>query len=152
MPKTVPVLTIDGPSDPARARSAGWSRRARAGTTLDSGALYRAVGLAAAWEQVDLSDEAAVAACAARADIRFETARPRPAMAAAEPRVIVNGRTRPTSCGWKPPGGGLGHRRVAGGAGGLVDLQRGYRRAPGLVADGRDMGTVIFPTPRPRCS
>ena len=146
MPKTVPVLTIDGPSGSGKgtisrlvAARLGWHY-------LDSGALYRAVGLAAAWEQVDLSDEAAVAACAARADIRFETGPSEAGDAAAEPRVIVNGKDATHQLRMETAGAAasaiaaLPAVRAA-----LVDLQRGYRRAPGLVADGRDMGTVIFP-------
>lgn len=147
MPKTVPVLTIDGPSGSGKgtisrlvAARLGWHY-------LDSGALYRAVGLAAAWEQVDLSDEAAVAACAARADIRFETGPSEAGDAAAEPRVIVNGKDATHQLRMETAGAAasaiaaLPAVRAA-----LVDLQRGYRRAPGLVADGRDMGTVIFPS------
>ena len=146
MPKTVPVLTIDGPSGSGKgtisrlvAARLGWHY-------LDSGALYRAVGLAAAWEQVDLSDEAAVAACAARADIRFETGPSEAGDAAAEPRVIVNGKDATHQLRMETAGAAasaiaaLPAVRAA-----LVDLQRGYRRAPGLVADGRDMGTVVFP-------
>ena len=69
----IPVLTIDGPSGSGKgtisrhvAERLGWHY-------LDSGALYRAVGLAAAWESLDLSDPEAVALCAARTYIRFET-------------------------------------------------------------------------------
>src|SRR6187397_702889 len=82
--KPIPVLTIDGPSGSGKgtisravAERLGWHY-------LDSGALYRAVGLAAAWEGLDLSDAEAVALCAARTVIRFETA------GAGEPHVIVN--------------------------------------------------------------
>ena len=146
MPKTVPVLTIDGPSGSGKgtisrlvAARLGWHY-------LDSGALYRAVGLAAAWEQVDLSDEEAVAACAARADIRFETGKPEAGDGAAEPRVIVNGKDATHQLRMETAGAAasaiaaLPAVRAA-----LVDLQHGFRRPPGLVADGRDMGTVIFP-------
>ena len=141
MSKTVPVLTIDGPSGSGK----GTISRLVAGRLgwhyLDSGALYRAVGLAAAWEQVDLSDEEAVAACAARADIRFENQAD-----GGEPHVIVNGKDATHQLRMETAGAAasaiaaLPAVRAA-----LVDLQRGFRRSPGLVADGRDMGTVIFP-------
>ena len=82
----IPVLTIDGPSGSGKgtisrevAQRLGWHY-------LDSGALYRAVGLAAAWEGLDLSDPESVAQCAARTEIRFET------VGAGEPHVIVNGK------------------------------------------------------------
>lgn len=140
MSKTVPVLTIDGPSGSGKgtisrlvAMRLGWHY-------LDSGALYRAVGLAAAWEQIDLSDEDAVAACATRADIRFD------AEGEGEPRVTVNGKDVTHQLRMETAGAAasaiaaLPAVRAA-----LVDLQRGFRRPPGLVADGRDMGTVIFP-------
>ena len=136
----IPVLTIDGPSGSGKgtisravAERLGWHY-------LDSGALYRAVGLAAAWESIDLSDPEAVAACASRTDIRFET------QGAGEPHIFVNGKDATRQLRMETAGAAASaiaaHPpvRVA-----LVDLQHRFRRNPGLVADGRDMGTVIFP-------
>jgi cytidylate kinase len=140
MPTKPPVLTIDGPSGSGKgtisrsvARRLGWHY-------LDSGAIYRAVGQAAAWEGVDLGDPEALAACAARTEIRFET------QGEGEPHVLVNGKDATR----------LLHTETAGAVASaiaaypavraaLVDLQLRFRRSPGLVADGRDMGTVIFP-------
>ena len=139
MPR-IPVLTIDGPSGSGKgtisravAERLGWHY-------LDSGALYRAVGLAAAWESLDLSDPEAVAQCAARTDIRFET------QGAGEPHVIVNGKDATRQLRTETAGAAASaiaaHPPVRAA---LVDLQHRFRRSPGLVADGRDMGTVIFP-------
>jgi cytidylate kinase len=139
MPR-IPILTIDGPSGSGKgtisravAERLGWHY-------LDSGALYRAVGLAAAWEGVDLSDAEAVAQCARRTEIRFET------QGAGEPHVFVNGKDATRQLRTETAGAAASAIaaqppvRAA-----LVDLQHGFRRLPGLVADGRDMGTVIFP-------
>jgi cytidylate kinase len=139
MPR-IPVLTIDGPSGSGKgtisravAERLGWHY-------LDSGALYRAVGLAAAWESIDLSDPEAVAQCAARTEIRFET------QGAGEPHVIVNGKDATRQLRTETAGAAASaiaaHPPVRAA---LVDLQHRFRRSPGLVADGRDMGTVIFP-------
>ena len=136
----IPILTIDGPSGSGKgtisravAERLGWHY-------LDSGALYRAVGLAAAWEGVDLSDAEAVAQCARRTEIRFET------QGAGEPHVIVNGKDATRQL--RTETAGAAASAIAAQApvrAALVDLQHGFRRLPGLVADGRDMGTVIFP-------
>lgn len=137
---SVPTLTIDGPSGSGKgtisravAERLGWHY-------LDSGALYRAVGLAAAWEGLDLSDPEAVALCAARTEIRFET------QGAGEPHVIVNGKDATRQLRTETAGAAASaiaaHPPVRAA---LVDLQHRFRRLPGLVADGRDMGTVIFP-------
>ncbi|MBP6627710.1 MAG: (d)CMP kinase [Arenimonas sp.] len=136
----VPVLTIDGPSGSGKgtisravAERLGWHY-------LDSGALYRAVGLAAAWEGVDLSDPEAVALCASRTRIRFET------QGAGEPHVIVNGKDATRQLRTETAGAAASaiaaHPPVRAA---LVALQHGFLQLPGLVADGRDMGTVIFP-------
>jgi cytidylate kinase len=135
----VPVLTIDGPSGSGKgtisravAERLGWHY-------LDSGALYRAVGLASAWEGVDLSDPDAVAACAARTQIRFEDD------ATGEPRVLVNGKDATHQLRMETAGAAASaiaaHPQVRAV---LLALQHGFRRPPGLVADGRDMGTVVF--------
>jgi cytidylate kinase len=141
MPKTVPVLTIDGPSGSGKGTISRHVAQALGWHYLDSGAIYRAVGLAAAWEQVDLGDPDAVAACAARADIHFDTG-----VGSGEPRVIVNGKDATHQLRMETAGAAasaiaaMPPVRAA-----LLELQREFRRPPGLVADGRDMGTVIFP-------
>ncbi len=135
-----PILTIDGPSGSGKgtvsravAQRLGWHY-------LDSGALYRAVGLAAAWENIDLSDADAVAACAARTEIRFVP------VGEGEPHVFVNGKDATHQLRMETAGAAASaiaaHPPVRAA---LVDLQHQFRQAPGLVADGRDMGTVIFP-------
>ena len=140
MPAPTQVLTIDGPSGSGKgtisravAHRLGWHY-------LDSGAIYRAVGLAAAWENIDLSDADSVAACAARTEIRFESDD------AGEPRVIVNGKDATHQLRMETAGAAASaiaaHPPVRNA---LLDLQKRFRQAPGLVADGRDMGTVIFP-------
>jgi len=140
MTRPVPVLTIDGPSGSGKgtisravADRLGWHY-------LDSGAIYRAVGQAAAWEGLDLSDGEAIAACAARTEIRFESD------GQGEPHVVVNGKDATRALRTETAGAAASaiaaHPPVRAA---LVDLQLRFRRPPGLVADGRDMGTVIFP-------
>ncbi len=136
----IPVLTIDGPSGSGKgtvsraiAARLGWH-------FLDSGALYRAIGVAAGWEDVDLADPEALVRLAERTQVGFRDDE------TGEPRVIVDGidatdelRTETAGAAASAIAAIPGVRAV------LVDRQRAFRRAPGLVADGRDMGTVIFP-------
>ncbi|MDP1696248.1 MAG: (d)CMP kinase [Xanthomonadaceae bacterium] len=138
---TIPVLTIDGPSGSGKgtisralAARLGWHY-------LDSGALYRAVGLAAAWADIDLSDADALLRCTEEVRVQFREA----ADPAAEPRVLVNGVDATDELRTETAGAAasaiaaLPQVRTA-----LSARQRRARRMPGLVADGRDMGTVIF--------
>jgi cytidylate kinase len=140
VPDVVPVLTIDGPSGSGKgtisravADQLGWH-------FLDSGALYRAVGLAASFEGLDFSDPEALARCALRTDVRFED---RPGD---DPLVYVDGAEssadlRTETCAATASAiAAIPAVRAA-----LIDKQRAFQRPPGLVADGRDMGTVIFP-------
>jgi cytidylate kinase len=137
---TAPVLTIDGPSGSGKGTVSRMVAHALGWHYLDSGALYRAVGLAAAWEQIDLSDAEAVAACASRTVIRFD------GDGEGEPKVWVNGKDATHQLRMETAGAAASaiaaHPPVRSA---LTDLQRSFRADPGLVADGRDMGTVIFP-------
>jgi cytidylate kinase len=137
----VPVLTIDGPSGSGKGTVSRLLAQALGWHLLDSGALYRAIGYAASMAGIDLSDAEAVTRCAEATRIRF-----RDPGDGGETRVIVNGHDasdeiRTETCGAAASAiAAIPSVRTA-----LLGLQRGFRRAPGLVADGRDMGTVIFP-------
>jgi len=139
MTATVPVLTIDGPSGSGKgtisravAQQLGWHY-------LDSGALYRAVGVAAGWADLDLDDAGALVRCTFDTTIAFDES-------GDELRVLVNGHDATDELRTETAGAAasaiaaIPEVRAA-----LKDRQRAFRVAPGLVADGRDMGTVIFP-------
>lgn len=136
----VDVLTIDGPSGSGKgtisrlvANRLGWHY-------LDSGALYRGVGVAASWAGLDLADPAALVRCAFDAHIGFVEA------ADGELRVIVNGVDATDELRTETAGAAASAiAAVPEVRSALRDRQRAFRQAPGLVADGRDMGTVIFP-------
>ena len=137
----IPVLTVDGPSGSGKgtvsarvAQTLGWR-------LLDSGALYRAVGYAAGVAGLDLSDVDAVTRCARSTRIQF-----RADMDGGAGRVIVNGHDATDDLRTETAGGAASAIAVMPSVReALVDLQLAFRKAPGLVADGRDMGTVIFP-------
>jgi cytidylate kinase len=137
---SVDVLTIDGPSGSGKGTI---SRRvaARLGWHyLDSGALYRGVGVAASWADLDLADPAALVRCAFDTRIGFED------RADGELRVIVNGVDATDELRTETAGAAASAiAAVPEVRSALKDRQRAFRRPPGLVADGRDMGTVIFP-------
>ncbi|MCY0965819.1 (d)CMP kinase [Parathalassolituus penaei] len=136
---TAPVITIDGPSGAGKgtvcallAESLGWQ-------LLDSGALYRITGLAATRKQIALDDEAAVANVAATLDVYFV-----PRSTGVE--VILEGEDVTTTIRTEEVGSlasqvaALPAVRAA-----LLQRQRDFQTSPGVIADGRDMGTVVFP-------
>jgi 3-phosphoshikimate 1-carboxyvinyltransferase len=135
---TVPVITIDGPSASGKGTVAQLVASALGYHYLDSGALYRLVALAASLRGVDLGDEPALAALAAALDARF-----------AGGEVWLDGRRvteeiRTEACSTASSLVAA----VPGVRAALLDRQRAFRQPPGLVADGRDMGSVVFPDAR----
>ncbi|MEO8777830.1 MAG: (d)CMP kinase [Rhodanobacter sp.] len=137
----VPVLTIDGPSGSGKGTVSALVAERLGWRLLDSGALYRAVGYAAGMGGLDLSDVEAVTRCAQETRIHF-----RAATDGGETRVIVNGHDATDELRTETAGAAASAiASVPSVREALMALQLGFRKAPGLVADGRDMGTVIFP-------
>jgi CMP/dCMP kinase len=134
-----PVVTIDGPSGSGKgtvgravARIAGWH-------WLDSGALYRLVALAGQQLGLAPDDVKRHAEAASSMDVSFEGG-------AEEERVLLSGRE--VTAELRSEIAGSGASRVAAWSEvrqALLERQKAFARPPGLVADGRDMGTVVFP-------
>ena len=131
----VPVICIDGPTASGKGTLASEVAQRLGYHLLDSGALYRATALAAQDAGIDLDDEPALARLAAQLPVRFQ-----------DHRVFLAGRDITDPLRLESTGGMASrvsqHPSVRQA---LHALQLGFRRLPGLVADGRDMGTVIFP-------
>ena len=139
-PAQAPVVAVDGPSGSGKgtvsrllALRLGWHY-------LDSGALYRLVGLAALRNHVDLGDADALARLAATLNVRFAPASEAERIYLDNVEVASELRTEQAAeaasrVAALPP------VRAA-----LLQRQRDFARAPGLVADGRDMGSVVFPS------
>ena len=136
---SVPILTIDGPSGSGKgtlaravARYAGWH-------LLDSGALYRLVALAGRKRGLDTEDTEGHARLAVCMDVRFGVEHE-------GERVLLDGQDVTEAI--RTEAAGQGASRVAAWPvvrAALLARQRAFARLPGLVADGRDMGTVVFP-------
>lgn len=142
----VPVIAIDGPSGVGKGTVAARLAEALGFSLLDSGALYRIVAHAALVEGIDLDDAAALAARART--LRIEFLAGATGAGAAEP-VSVRLDGEDVSLAIRSDEAGQAASRVAAVPevrAALLDQQRDAAVAPGLVADGRDMGTVVFPT------
>lgn len=134
----IPVVAIDGPTASGKGAVSEGVAAALGWHYLDSGALYRLVGLAALRAGVGHDDPQGLAGLAQGLDVRFDGGGVRLA------GEDVSAAIRATEVGAMAS-------RIAGHAplrAALLDRQRALRRPPGLVADGRDMGTVIFPDTR----
>lgn len=132
---TVPVITIDGPTASGKGTIAHRVAKALGWHTLDSGALYRLTALAVQNRNVDPTDHDAVAGVARNLDVTFDAY-----------TVMLEGHDVSDA---------IRHEDVGSLASqiapypavreALLERQRVFRKAPGLVADGRDMGTIVFP-------
>jgi cytidylate kinase len=135
---SIPVLTIDGPSGAGKgtvsrsvAKKLGWNY-------LDSGSIYRSLAIAVLKQAVDLADEAAIVNVAQAMVLEFDCND--------ELVVRLDGEDITSQLGLESTGNVASIvaalpevRRV------LLQKQKDFKRLPGLVADGRDMGTVVFP-------
>lgn len=137
----IPVITVDGPSGVGKGmvtrglalRLPGWHR-------LDSGALYRILALSATRAGIELADVGAVAALAAKLEISFD------GDTEDDEAIVVNGVNLVAEIRAESTGGLASQIATATEVReALLQRQRDFRQAPGLIADGRDMGTVVFP-------
>ena len=134
----VPVIAIDGPSGTGKGTVADHVAKSLGFHLLDSGALYRVLGIAVAKRGIDLDDVEAVAAVARDLDLEFGASGPGSIHLNGED-VSLEIRTDLGS-DMASRVGAIPQAREA-----LLQRQLAFRKPPGLVADGRDMGTVVFP-------
>ncbi|MEK1905634.1 MAG: (d)CMP kinase [Pseudomonas sp.] len=135
------VITIDGPSGSGKGTIAGLLAKQLGWNLLDSGALYRLLAFAARNHGIDLTNEEALKTLAAHLDVQFVAA-----SGGEGQRIILEG---------EEVTGDIRNEQVGAGASqvaalpavreALLQRQRAFLEAPGLIADGRDMGTVVFP-------
>lgn len=139
MSESAPIIAIDGPGGAGKgtvcreiARALGWH-------LLDSGSLYRIVGYAARMRELDLRDSERVAALARNLDVRFTEAENSISIELDKCDVTDLIRTEKAGEAASVVAADPAVRAA------LIDRQRAFAVAPGLVADGRDMGSVVFP-------
>lgn len=130
-----PVITVDGPSGSGKgtlcallAKQLGWN-------LLDSGALYRLLAFAAGNHGIDLTNEEALKQLAAHLDVQF-----------IDKRIVLEGEEVTDAIRNEQIGAGASMvASLPAVRDALLQRQRAFQEEPGLVADGRDMGTVVFP-------
>ncbi|MBV7315238.1 (d)CMP kinase [Shewanella sp. NIFS-20-20] len=141
MSEQAPVVTVDGPSGAGKgtichllAKRLGWH-------LLDSGAIYRVLALAALHHNVELDNEESLTLLAAHLDVQFQTGHNDESIKVVLEGEDVTNDIRTQECSNSASKVAAFPRvREA-----LLRRQRAFRSSPGLVADGRDMGTVVFP-------
>ena len=139
--QAAPVITIDGPGGSGKGTLAGMLAARLGWHLLDSGALYRLLALAARNHGIELGNEQALATLAAHLDVQFI-----PATGDAEQQVVLEGDDVSRAIRNETVGAGASQvSALTAVLDALLGRQQVFRQAPGLVADGRDMGTVVFP-------
>ena len=137
--ENAPVITVDGPSGSGKGTVCQKLADTLGFHLLDSGAIYRLTAVAALEATVDLDDEGAVADIAKSLDISFKTS---------DGGVLAFLQGRNVSRDIRMETASMGASKVAAHPSVraiLLDRQRAFQQPPGLVADGRDMGTTVFP-------
>ena len=139
MSSETPVITVDGPSGAGKGTISRLLAQATGFHLLDSGAIYRLAALAALNASADLADEAEVVAVASHLDVSFNAGGTATNIRLAGEDVTQAIRSEQV---------GMAASKIAAlpdVRSALLARQRAFAKAPGLVADGRDMGTVVFP-------
>jgi cytidylate kinase len=137
---TAPVITLDGPGGAGKGTIAKLVARQLGWHLLDSGALYRLTALSALKAGVDLGNEARVAEVASGLDVEFVVT---PEL---DIQVLLRGEEVSRELRTEETGAAASVvAALPSVRGALLDRQRRFQQLPGLVADGRDMGTVVFP-------
>lgn len=141
MSQRAPIVTIDGPSGAGKgtvsqmlATRLGWK-------LLDSGAIYRVLALAAIHHNVELDNEASLALLAAHLDVQFITTNANGIKVVLEGEDVSHAIRSQECSNAASKVAAFPSVREA-----LLRRQRAFAEAPGLIADGRDMGTVVFPS------
>lgn len=131
----IPVITIDGPTASGKGTVAGRVARTLGWHMLDSGALYRLTALQCQLEDISTEDEAAVGRVALNLEVRFE-----------QDDILLQGQSVGKAIRAEDIGSLASKVAVFPAVrAALLERQRQFQQLPGLVADGRDMGTVVFP-------
>lgn len=136
-----PIITVDGPSGAGKGTLCQMLAAKLNWALLDSGALYRVTALAAKQHAVAMDNEAGLEAIAAHLDVQFIVSEEKSGV-----QVILEGENVTSSLRTEETGAiasqvaAVNSVRAA-----LLERQRAFQQPPGLIADGRDMGTVVFP-------
>jgi CMP/dCMP kinase len=136
----IPIITIDGPSGAGKGTVAKNLAQEKSWKLLDSGALYRVLALAVKYHNVSLENEDAISALAACLDVVFVSEQDRI-------KIVLEGEDVTQTIRTEEVGNSaskiaaLARVREA-----LLRRQRAFAEMPGLIADGRDMGTIVFPS------
>ncbi|AIR68174.1 (d)CMP kinase [Dickeya fangzhongdai] len=139
MAVTAPVITVDGPSGVGKGTLCKALANALQWNLLDSGAIYRVLALAALHHQVDIASEEALVPIASHLDVRFVPEN-------GQLKVILEGEDVSNEIRSQEVSNTASQAAVFPRVReALLRRQRAFREMPGLIADGRDMGTVVFP-------